>query len=147
MAGSELWEARALTAAVINGERNVAAGLLLSNAFRLIDSGDHAASRAVLLEQLRLLDNGPTTRPNVDVVRRMHYEKLGYSYLIEGDFEDAERLYEQALQYSPSASRGSLKVRGAVFLCPLSRCGWEAVGRTQRLHERHRNRGQVGTLP
>jgi tetratricopeptide (TPR) repeat protein len=115
-AAVQLWDARALTAAVMAGNRNVAAGLLLPRVFQLLALREYGTARIVLAEQLRLLDEDSDLEPSSASVLRMYHEKTAYSYFAEGDYTAAEAAYGDALRYEPEGSRGHLKVRGGQAL-------------------------------
>lgn len=131
-----LWRARALTAAVITGARDTAAGLLLQAFFVEIDvtvkreqagyeHGFHMA-RLILDEMTRLL---PADAPRwAELFDRLYHEKRGFALLMEGTgggrpspeglvlLGEAETDYLSALAASGGDVRGMLKVRGGIAL-------------------------------
>ena len=131
-----LWRARALTAAVISGARDTAAGLLLQAFFVAIDitvrreqaGYEHGfrTAREILDEMTRLL---PADAPRWDeLFDRLYHEKRGFALLMEATdggcpspegivlLGEAETDYLSALAASSGDARGMLKVRGGIAL-------------------------------
>ena len=143
-----LWEARALTAAVDQGARETAAGLLFPHFMaaiemalrgeKAVEVGGHEQARAILDEMKRLVpeDDPVWTRR----LGRLYHEKRGFSFLMEARsaeageqpatdiLRSAEKEYLKALEYlkarddGRSDPRGELKVRGDLALVCYHRC-------------------------
>ena len=114
-----LWEARTLTAAVVEGARETAAGLLLPHfiaatemalqGVKAVDGGGHEQARAILDEMKRLVreDHPAWAR----LLGRLYHEKRGFSFLMEARsaeaggrpttdiLQSAEKEYLKALEY------------------------------------------------
>jgi len=129
-----LWRARALSAAVITGARDTAAGLLLQAFFVTVDvtvkqeqggyEHGYEDARSILEEINRLVPEGA---PRSQLFARLYHEKRAYSFLIEGTGRgrpstagmerlrqaEAECLLARDYVRSP---RGTLKVRGDLAL-------------------------------
>jgi hypothetical protein len=116
--GTELWGARAWTAAMLSGSGNVAAALLLPHFFVLVEFEAFDEARAVLNGMLKLIDdNSPILQPSADLLHRLYEEKTAYSFLTEGRYTEAEQSYERALIYAGELRRARLKIRGGLSLC------------------------------
>lgn len=131
-----LWRARSMTAAVIQGARDTAAGLLLQAFFVTTSQGQertgaaardaHEQARLVLDEMRRLIPEG--TGPWEETFGRLYHEKRAYSFLVEalgdddsapGDahlFDTAEREYGDAHSLATRSRRATLKVEGGLAL-------------------------------
>lgn len=111
---SNLWRARAMSAAVLTCTTDTIAGLVLQPFFILTEIGSHAEARLVLKEMLRLI---PETHPRADLFRgRLFHEKLAYSFVKEKCFNEARELYLEAAKHCSSDPRGALKVRGGAAI-------------------------------
>jgi hypothetical protein len=109
----QVWGARAMVAAVLTGARDTAAGLLLGPFFALTAEHQHSAARAVWAEVVRLV---PLDHPRSGLFRRLYYEKLAFSFVSEGLFDDARANYMRALDHCADDPRGALKVRGGAAI-------------------------------
>jgi hypothetical protein len=130
-----LWRARAQAAAVIEGARDTAAGLLLQPFFVTVDVAlkgaqqghEHGFQRArEILDLITLLV--PADHPRASLFRRLQQEKRAFTYLMEGTdggrpslsglstLKQAEREYVTALAMTTGDDRGRLKVRGGLAL-------------------------------
>ena len=111
---SNLWRARAMSAAILTGGTDTIAGLVLQPFFILTEIGSHAEARLVLNEMLRLI---PETHPRAELFRgRLFHEKLAYSFAKEKRFEEAREPYLEAAKHCNSDPRGALKVRGGAAI-------------------------------
>ncbi len=123
-----LWFARALTAAVLTGARDTAAGLVLRDFFVSLEEGDHDSARLVLDEVRRLVD---MDSPRADLFRgRIYHEKYAYSLALEGRFNEACDHYQLAARYCRNDPRGRLKVEGGAVIAgylALERMDHEAL--------------------
>ena len=133
-----LWRARALTAAVMTGARDTAAGLLFQAFFQAIDiivkkeQGGHEhgfqTARMILDEMPRLL---PADAPRwIRLFDRLFHEKRGFALVMEATgggrpspaglllLDEAETDYQAALTVAVAGedARGALKVRGGLAL-------------------------------
>lgn len=104
-----------MTAAVILGDR-LAAGLLLPTFFALVEQ-EHFEQARLVLEEIRTLAPEEFAQDGPSLFVRLYQEKLGYSFLAEGDTTAAVAAYHRALAASEEHTRGRLKVRGALALC------------------------------
>jgi tetratricopeptide (TPR) repeat protein len=129
--GTELWGARAWTAAMLTGSNNVAAALLLPHFFVLVELGAFQEARGVLDGLLSLIDDGaPSVQPSATLLHRLYEEKAAFSFLAEGRYSDAEKCYERALIYAGTLRRAGLKIRGGLALVKyLSNPGSSEVAR------------------
>jgi len=138
-----LWRARALTAAVITGARDTAAGLLLqpffvATSFTLENGAEKGHEQArLILEEMKRLVPEDTSAWSV-LFARLYHEKKAFSFLMEATsggrpeaasrslLDAAEAEYALALDLTPPQdSRGALKVRGGLALVRYLRlaCG------------------------
>lgn len=139
-----LWRARGLTAAVIFGARDTAAGLLLHPFFALTSiaveksegaSHAHEVARAILEEMKKLVpEDSPAWS---SLFGRLYHEKRAYSFLMEasatglpgsadpGLLGNAEDEYRLALERAAGDPRGTLKVRGGLALVGYLRSATE----------------------
>ena len=137
-----LWEARALTAAVVQGAPETAAGLLFPHFMaaiemalrgnKAVEGGAHEQARAIPDEMKRLVpEDDPAWSRSLG---RLYHEKRGFSFLMEARsaeageppatdiLRSAEKEYLKALEYlealdeGTSDPRGELKVRGGLAL-------------------------------
>lgn len=132
-----LWRARAMTAAVLTGARDTAAGLLIQAAFLAINDANEGRSegrergyeqaRMILEEMKRLVpEDYPTW---LQPWARLYHDKRAYSFLEEGTggsrastagqqwLTSAEDEYELALKHTrEDEKRGRLKVLGGLAL-------------------------------
>lgn len=132
-----LWHARALTAAVLTGARDTAAGLLLQHFFvgiaRTLEGAveghehGHRQARLILEEMKRLVPaDSPEWR---ELFARLYHEKRAFSFLMEGTgggaplkgsedcLREAENEYSAALPLgADDERRGTLKVCGGLAL-------------------------------
>lgn len=115
-----LWRARALSIAARVPWRNGIAVLLQPPAFQLMELERFHEARAVLEEMLRLADDHdpvPFSGVTAETVRRLYWEKRGFTYYFEDAFDEALRCYDRAITHAGDDPRGDLKVRGARALC------------------------------
>ena len=111
---SNLWRARAMSAAALTGANDTIAGLILQPFFVLTEIESHAEARAVLGELLRLV---PESYSRAELFRgRLYHEKLAYSFAKEGRFEEAREAYMEASKHCGEDWRGALKVRGGAAI-------------------------------
>lgn len=130
-----LWRARALTAAVITGARDTAAGLLRSNflvaiyaALRGEQSGHESGfeqARGILDEMKRLVPDGA---PHSQAYNKIYHAHRAVSYLLEGTgggrpssagrrlLDKAEAEYVLAQEVAFHDARSALKTRGDLAL-------------------------------
>jgi hypothetical protein len=131
-----LWRARALTAAVLTGGTDTAAGLLLQHFFAATErtlegtvdghENGHEQARLILEEMKRLV---PADTPAwQELFARLYHEKRGFSFLMEGTgggfplkgsercLREAENEYSAALPLGAEDKRGTLKVCGGLAL-------------------------------
>lgn len=108
----DLWEAHGLTAALLAGDQHVIAGFLLPRFFSVMRAGAFTEARTILDDMVRLIDESANHQPFARVLRRLTHEKRGFSYFVEGRYQEAVLSYEQALEYTTPDSRGNLKARG-----------------------------------
>jgi hypothetical protein len=140
-----VWRARALTAAVLTGARDTAAGLLLQSFFGATDAageqpadGGHSQARRILDEIRRLVpENTPEWRT---LFGRLYHGKRAFSFLMEGTsssapsdgrrrcLDEAEAEYSRALPFATHDERGTLKLRGALALTRYLRLAYNATG-------------------
>jgi|SRR5882724_1661577 len=131
-----LWRARALTAAVLTGARDTAAGLLLQHFFAAtartlegaVDGKEHGHEQArLILEEMKRLVPADTLQWS-ELFARLYHEKRAFSFLMEGTgggvpltgserrLREAESEYSAALLLGSEGKRGTLKVRGGLAL-------------------------------
>jgi len=116
--GTEVWGAHAWTAAMLSGNSNVAAALLLPQFFVLVGLGAFAEGRVVLDGMLSLIDDSsPDLVPSAALLHRLYEEKTAFSFLSEKRYADAENCYKRALNYARTLRRAQLKIRGGLSLC------------------------------
>jgi hypothetical protein len=158
-----LWRARAMTAAVMSGARDTAAGLLLQAFFvamaitvRREQSGyEHGfeQARMILDEMTRLL---PADAPRwSELFARLYHDKRAFAWLMEGSgggrpapeglgmLDEAEAEYRRAEALAEGQNeRGALKVRGGLALVRYLRLaiepGADSVKAMRRLAEETR---------
>lgn len=134
-ADSHMWRARALTASVIEGARETAAGLLLQHFFAATatalsgavggDGSGHEQARMILDEIKRLVPADTPAWPSL--FARLYHEKRALSFLMQSTsgghplpgsrhwLDEAEVEYSRALQ-AAQGQRDVLKVRGGLAL-------------------------------
>lgn len=127
-----LWRARAMSAAVLTGARDTAAGLVLQPFFvataQALDGAEngHVHARGILEEMRRLVPDD--TEAWSRLYARLYYEKRGFSFLMEASggafprpgagllFDLAEAALLEALEHNRNDPRGSCKLRGSLAL-------------------------------
>ena len=117
LADMHLFEAHSMTAAALDGDAHVIAGLLLPRFFALIKTGHFDMARLVLDDMARLVVDESEQLPWAAALRRLIAEKRGYSYFVEGRYQDSIACYSAAVAFiKPKAVRSLLKVRGGIAL-------------------------------
>jgi hypothetical protein len=136
-----LWRARAMSACVLTGARDTAAGLVLQPFFvataQALDGAEngHVHARGILEEVRRLVPDD--TEAWSRLYARLYYEKRAFSFLMEAtdgasprpgaghllDAADAELV--RALEHNRNDPRGSCKVRGGLALVRYLRLAGE----------------------
>jgi hypothetical protein len=109
----EIWAARALSTAMLTGATHTAARLILAHSFKLNAKGAQPEARMVLDEILRLIGPDDFHQPRL---RRLYYEKTGFSFFKERNYKLAIEYYQKALAYCEEGSRAKLKVQGGATL-------------------------------
>lgn len=127
-----LWRARAMSASVLTGARDTAAGLVLQPFFVATEQAlegaenGHVHARGILEEVRRLVPDD--TEAWSRLYARLYHEKRGFSFLMEATgggaprpgagplLGSAEAALAQALEHNRNDARGNCKVRGALAL-------------------------------
>lgn len=123
----DMWLARALSTAYQSGAGNVLAASLLPFFFRLSNQGETSAAREVLGEIRRLtVRQDREDFPPTKMIARLYHEKLGHTYLVDMQSEEALAAFDAALDVVDDLrdERGMLKIRASRALC------WHMQGRT-----------------
>lgn len=126
-----LWRARAMTAAVLQGSRDTAAGLLLHAFFVTtiitLEQGSregHEHARKILDLMKMLVEDSPRSR----LFGRLYHEKRGFSLLMEASnggapvpaslplLDAAVAEFARAGDFTQGDERGALKLRGSQAL-------------------------------
>lgn len=136
-----LWRARAISAAVLTGARDTAAGLMLQPFFvataQALDGAEngHVHARGILEEMRRLVPDD--TEAWSRLYARLYHEKRAFSFLMEATggtsprpgtgqlLEAADAALVEALKHSRNDSRGNCKLRGGLALVRYLRLAGE----------------------
>lgn len=120
----DLWQARAIEAASAAGAFRSAALSLQPQFYALCTALNFNEARAILDEILRLIESQKQPGPPAEnTARRIHAERMAFSFIEEGRWGDALVWYTAAASYCLAGSRAALKVEGG-----RARAAWLAGG-------------------
>jgi len=122
-AESDLWQARAISAACQTGAWRSLALSLQPHFYKLVGSGELDAAEQVLDEMASLASSDHADPPERDLVDGILSERRALLFAERGDWPRAAEWYRTALALCPAGDRRELKVKGG-----LARSEWLGGG-------------------